>query len=503
MTLEPSAPPTRPARGIASAGAWSVGGKLVSRLFDLATLVILTAILTPADFGLVAKAMAVVMLVEMVTLLPIETPILRVKSPGRSLYDTAFTITLIRALLIGGLLVALSGPIAVYFKDPRLTTLICVLALAPALRGCLSPKMAELTRVYDMRFEAAMDIASKVASLIVVTAVALATGSYWAIAVGTIVTTLVLNVMSYVFAPYRPRLTLTDWPAFRDIATWVTLSQSIQAMSWQLDNFILGRMLGNDAFGRYAIARQLSDIPYQAIAMPLTRPMVASFSAAAEDTARQRQLWLRFSNGMLFAVGPIFVSLAALAPDVVFVLLGTGWDGAGLLLAGLAVTSLAALPAVPLNPFAAASFRTRLIALRILVQFLLSIPLLILGAYLAGALGVIVAKGLVNLAMLAFVITVLRDRIGLPVGQQIRAYWRSVLSLAFLGVLLYAVGGAFAEMSDGNRLLTALRLLVIALPCIGAYLVLCIGLWRFTGQPEGAEEFLWRKITPRFRRAPA
>ncbi|SDL16142.1 phosphopantetheine--protein transferase domain-containing protein [Aliiruegeria lutimaris] len=488
-------PPGAAGRGIANAGLWAVGGKLASRVFDLATLIILTAILEPADFGLVAKAMTVVVLVEVITMVPIDTPILRIKTPSSSLYDTAFTLNLIRAGVIAVLIVGLSQPLSVYFKDSRLASLMWWLSLGPALRACVSPKLAEFTRVFDMRPEALMDVVSKVTSLLVVTFVAIATRSYWAIAVGTVTTTFVLNVLSYILAPYRPRLSLRHWLDYKDVVTWVTLSQSLQAMNWQLDNLILGRMLGNDLFGRYAIAKQLNDIPFQALAVPLTRPMIAAFSAATDDKSLRR-LWLSYSNGVLFTVGAILVTLAILAEDVIFVLLGPGWTDSSHYLTALALATLPALPIVPLNPFAVATFRSRLVALRILLQFLFSVPALIAGAMLAGVMGTILAKALVECAMLIFAAQVLRSELGLPLRRQFLSYWRSLLGFAALCLLLLLLRDLGAGLTDGSRILTALRLIAISIPCLLGYVGTCLALWRVAGRPAGPEAFLWRKIKP-------
>ena len=56
---------------IARAGSWSVGGKLIARLIDLASLVVLAAALDSASFGLVAQAMIVILVIEAVTCMPV------------------------------------------------------------------------------------------------------------------------------------------------------------------------------------------------------------------------------------------------------------------------------------------------------------------------------------------------------------------------------------------------------------------------------------------------
>ncbi|MEL6211030.1 MAG: oligosaccharide flippase family protein, partial [Pseudomonadota bacterium] len=146
---------------LASASSWSIGGQLAAKLLDLATLVVLLYFLTPADFGLVAQALTIVVIVEAVTMVPIQTPILRIAQPERALYDTAFTLTLLRAMLIGAIMALCAVPLAAYFREPDLPPLLYALALAPMVRGCLSPMMAEFDRRYDLRPYAVMEVTAK------------------------------------------------------------------------------------------------------------------------------------------------------------------------------------------------------------------------------------------------------------------------------------------------------------------------------------------------------
>jgi len=135
--------------GTLKAGSWVVFGKLLSRFIDFALLLILGRILTPDDFGLVALAMAPVFIIEAVLSIPIAQAILSHPKVNRATYDTAFTLSIIRGLILGTVLITLSFPMAQYFEDERLTSLICVLAIAPILRGAISPRIADYMRRMD------------------------------------------------------------------------------------------------------------------------------------------------------------------------------------------------------------------------------------------------------------------------------------------------------------------------------------------------------------------
>jgi O-antigen/teichoic acid export membrane protein len=483
-------------QGLVFAGAWSIGGKLTAKLIDLATLIILTGILDPEDFGLVAMAMAVIVVIEAITSVPIEAPILRIKEPQKEVYDTAFTLTVLRAGTILVIVAALSVPLSIYFDEERLVALLLVLCLAPCLRGCLSPRMASYVRHYNMRPEAFMDVTSKAFSLIAVTLIAMATKSYWSIVAGTVLTTLVLNLMSYWYARYRPRLTLSCWKQFADIVTWNTAAQFFEAMNWQLDQLLLGRYLTVGAFGTYSVSRALAEIPEQAAVLPLKRPMVSAFTQA-RDPEVLRSLWVSFSNGVFFSIAPFLVLLAMMAPSVVFVVLGPGWEASGVFVASLALAVIPSLPSVPFQPLAVSIFKTKLVTLKIVVQFAFTVPLVTLAVIYAGAIGAIIAKGLVGLAMTVYVASLVRKHIGLSLWAQSQAVWRTSVSLVAMGLVIHFFGEGSMVSERASRLTVALQLIGTSFVGLFVYLAASLLLWGLSGRPRGIEQSIFRLVLRR------
>ena len=158
----------------ASGSAWLIAARMGTRAIDLATLMLLARLLTPADFGVVAVAMVLVQIVEAVFELPVAQVLVRAASPAhrtsgatgddRAMLDPAFTLSVARGLVVAALLAAAALPFARAYHDGRLLGLICFLALAPALRGIASPRLALYARVLDFRRDCASDLVGKLCS---------------------------------------------------------------------------------------------------------------------------------------------------------------------------------------------------------------------------------------------------------------------------------------------------------------------------------------------------
>src|SRR5262245_20119157 len=105
------------------AGAWTVGSRLGAKLIDLAMLLCLARFLGPAEFGLVAMAMAAVFIVEALFDLPMAAALIRLPQLTPGLLHTAFTLSLLRGLVVALLLLAVAWPLAAFNNEPRLSLL--------------------------------------------------------------------------------------------------------------------------------------------------------------------------------------------------------------------------------------------------------------------------------------------------------------------------------------------------------------------------------------------
>ena len=217
--------------GISS--TWTIGARLISRIIALVTMIMLAHILHPEDFGLVAIAMTVIFIVEAALELPVSQALVRLDVIRLEHYDTAFTLGLLRGLLLTVIVCLISFPFARFYGDSRLIPLVCVLSIAPASRSLISPKLASFAKSFNFVPDFTMEFFGKLSAFAVAISLALFTRSYWAVAAGTLVTPVVSTLISYYVAPYRPRISLKELPAFSGFLGWITAAQIVGAVNWQ------------------------------------------------------------------------------------------------------------------------------------------------------------------------------------------------------------------------------------------------------------------------------
>src|SRR5450830_1844049 len=109
--------------------------KMVERSIGLVSTLILARVLTPADFGLVAMAMSVVGLTELMGAFGFDVAIIQNQNAERKHYDTAWTFNVLFSVATAALLLALTYFAAAFYKEPRLYYVLPALAVGALVAG--------------------------------------------------------------------------------------------------------------------------------------------------------------------------------------------------------------------------------------------------------------------------------------------------------------------------------------------------------------------------------
>jgi O-antigen/teichoic acid export membrane protein len=463
----------------------------MTRLIDMIALIALARALNPAAFGLVALAMSTVYIVEAATELPLVSALVRLKDVGRSQLDTSFTLSLLRGLILAGILCLAAWPLAEFYDDRRLVALISALSIAPAARGLVNPNLALDARAIQFWRFFAIDLSGKAISALIAIATALITHSYWAIAIYTIGAPLLSSIVSFALAPYLPRLTLIAWREFTRYIAWNTAGQIIQAFNWQFDRLLLGRSLPKIQFGQYVLASDVAALPEQGLVKPIIGPLMSGFVAARELPARLRGAYLRADSAIFSAGVPIMLGLSAMAEPAMRIALGEKWAPSAPMLQWLALTLVPPLAAAPMPALAAALDRPEVVTYKVVIETFVRIPLLIAGAWFMGLYGVIYARLATDTLMSVVSMAMVERLIGLPIFSQLKDLWRSALA----GGALYGTVLAmqpFLHHQSGFTLITWSAVTATAGGLV--YVAVAFICWHLAGKPPGMEGDLARRL---------
>ncbi len=463
---------------VAAGAGWLYGYRWVERLLDFVAVVVLARLLSPDDFGLVAIAASIVAIIDGLAAFDVHKALIRRPDADQALYDSAWTLALARGVLSALIMVSM----APFFSDPRLSTVLCVLALSPLLLGLSNPRFARFETELVYSRIGIQTLTAKVGSFVVTLAVAWVTRSYWALVAGTLVSSLLLTVLSYALRPYRPRPSLRRWRDIFGFSGWLSLTTAVTTLSMETDKLIVGKLLGVTDTGRYYMTQRVGVLPTRELISPLQRILFPSFSALLSDPARLRRVALESVNVLGSLSLPAAVGFALVAPDFVPLVLGDQWLAIVPLLVilvpylGVRATLAMTLPCV------LALGRTRLLFGVSLAYALVHVPLFVAGTAVYGLVGAIWSLVLAGVVYSGLNVWMLHRTLAIRLREILGQLVRPTLASAILVVGLLLFDGTVGASLSG-WLSLGVRVPLGAL----LYGVALWAQWAAAGKPAGLE----------------
>jgi PST family polysaccharide transporter len=323
---------------------WSVLAGGTSKALAVASMVVLARLLDREEFGVAAYALTFTTVLELLRGLGIGQALIFFPGDERR-SQTAFWILLANAGLLAVLVVAAAPLLAAFFRDPRAAGVILPLALYfPALAlGQVQDVQLRKELRFGLRF--APELARSVAKAVVGVGLALLGWSYWSIVSAQVAGAVAFSAALWVLVPWRPRLVFDRDEARRLLGygRHLVVVAVLVVIAQRADHLVVGRFLGPEALGVYAIAFTIPALVFQASA-GLSQVLFPAYALLERDRARLRSAALRTLRLAAAAFVPLGVGLGLCAEPLVLVGFGAQWRDAAAVLPWMgAWTVLAAL----------------------------------------------------------------------------------------------------------------------------------------------------------------
>ncbi len=472
----------RTARG----AGWVIGWRMTTRLIGMASTLILARLLVPADFGLVALANIFAGTVEAFSTVGVEQALIRAPCPDRDLYDTGFTINLLRGLLTAALIALFAHPLAAFYGDLRLAPLLYLLAAATAADGLENIGIIEFRRnlIFDKEFR--LKVFPRLLSVVVTIACALAWRSYWALMAGILAGRLFLLAQGYVMHPFRPRISLRRWREIAAYSFWVWLTALVWTIHDRVGNLAIGRVVGPASLGVFMIGGEVAGLPSSELVLPLTRACFPGFAAIRQEGGNSGKAFLRIVGVMMVLSLPAGIGLALVAAPLIRLGFGAQWMAAVPVMRILALAGTLGVFASIGSTLLSAHAHLRPLFLLSLGSVVVKLPLLVVLGERYNIVGVAVAVGATTIGEHLVNIGIVMRRYRISFAALAGAVWRPVLATAAMAAVLGLSGlGWSAPPAPAGPLAAAL----FAAAALGAlvYGAALFALWAGCGKPAGAE----------------
>lgn len=473
--------------------AWIGSSRLLVNGLGLISTLVLARLLVPEDFGLVALAESIFAMIAAITELSLAQSLVQHRNPRAHHYHTAFTLNLLRAVVLAVVMAGLGFPFAQLYGDARLVDLFLVLAVATVISGLENPMLVTFTRKLIFWQEFALNVASKLVGFVVAIAIAYAFRSLWALVLGSLAAQLTRVIVSYAVHPYRPRFSLRGYRDLLSFSVWLTLSNGIQTANWRLDPVLLGLFVPTGAVGHYSVGNRIAYLPIKEGLGPLRTLFFPAFSRMQDNLHRLRHAYLNGQGLVCLLAMPIGFGFAVLAAPLVELAMGRQWLPAVPVIQALVI--LSALQVIESSQaLAMALDRTREVFRRDARVFVIRIPIVLAGLLAGSAtelgalMGIVVGRAISSLINIALNLRLVAIISGIPVTRQLSVVWRPLLAAGAMGTTLAFGMSRFAPLSGLSGALATLGLATGTGAIL--YALFLTLLWLAARRPEGAERTL-------------
>jgi lipopolysaccharide exporter len=473
---------------MASSAAWMGGFRLFERLLGVVSTLVLARLLLPADFGLVAMAMAVFAALEVFGSFNFDLALVQREHPERRHFDTAWTYTVIVSVVSALALCALALPAAKFYDEPRVEFILYALAFCAFLQGFENIGLVYFQRDLTLGKEVRFRCAKRVIGFVVTIPLAFVLRNYWALVIGIVVSRVSGVWLSYLMHPYRPRFSLRAGDDLFHFSKWMLVNNVLLFAVVKGVDFTIGKLAGPAALGLYSVAYEISNLPTTELVMPIGRAVFPGYAMIAGDTDRLRDAYLKVLAVIAIFAVPAGTGIVVLAEPIVHALLGERWLGTVPLIQWLALYGIMRACSSNMGSVYLALGRPRLITGLGLLTVTILAPLLIWLTPRYGSL----AAGWALLAASAVTLPpsfwILRRLIGLRLWSVHQAMWRPVVASSAMGL---AIGAVHASFPFANRMADVL---VYVLFGVTIYILTILLLWYSCGAPAGAERYLLHTV---------
>ena len=313
------------------ASIWSTFSELLAKLISPLVFLLLTRILTPEDYGIVAVATTILGFVYVITDLGANSVIIQYRNND---LDDILNVAFWMNLIIGGVLCVVVFILADYIANilgqDKAGIVIRVMAIQIIPYSLCSVQTTIKKKYLDFKTLFYIRIVTVGVPAIVSIPIALLGGGYWAIIWGSVTGSFFSAIVLWMKSEWRPALSFKHsqfkylfskslWDSIEQLSIWIPMG---------LDTYLITKYLSVVDLGLYTTSRSLFSTISGLIFAPIIPVMFSTFSKLQKERSPSLNKILMYSQTIITASIAFVCTFVFIYRDVIAGLIFTNkWDG--------------------------------------------------------------------------------------------------------------------------------------------------------------------------------
>jgi O-antigen/teichoic acid export membrane protein len=410
----------------ASALRWNSFAVVGRQAFQFLTSVVLARILGPSSYGIISAATIYITLTTLVLDQGLASALIQRPTLSRWAPGAVATLNIAMGVVVAAATWFAAPWVAEFFSVDRLTPVLRLLGLGLVVKCLAIAPRAMQSRSLTFRPIAIADVAGSAVGCVLGVAAALAGAGPASVVFQVVGADAVIAVILLTSAHGPvPNMRLGELRVILPYGSRVMATNGIAYFSRNIDNILVGRVLGIVALSYYGMAYRVLVIPVQMIGQTVSRVMFPVFSRIADRRGLLADNLLRSMEMLATVTVPLMAFLAAASPEVIRVVLGAEWLPAASLLSVLAVAGARETVMYVSGPLIKATGHVRLLVRYELLATTVQVGGIVIGLQF-GVLGVAVGYATAGFALTPVLLAIQRRLAGVTLSAQGMAVWPSI-----------------------------------------------------------------------------
>lgn len=265
---------------------WTIVGYGGSQILRFGSNLVLTRLLFPELFGLMAIVNVFLTGLHLFSDLGLNASIIQSKRGDDPVFlNTAWTLSIIRGAVLWLCCLGIAYPAAQFYHEPRLLWLLPLVGLSTLVGGFCSTSLSTLNRHLALKQISLYELGGQIVGLVVTLIWAWLNPSILALVAGGLVASVFQLIASHRLNGDRRNRITWDGDSIKELISfgkWIFLSTAIYFLSSSTDRLILGKLFTFQLLGVYGIALTLSDVPRQIVFAVATKVIYPAYSKFVE-----------------------------------------------------------------------------------------------------------------------------------------------------------------------------------------------------------------------------
>jgi O-antigen/teichoic acid export membrane protein len=350
---------------------WGAFGKLVNQTLSWVATIWVIRLLSPEDFAIIALSDLAIGVLLVIGQFGLGGALIRVPNITNKKINKSFSVLIFANILLFIVFQLCAPVVANLLAQPKLTTLIQVSSLSFLLVPFITVNKALINRNMKYKQLNLMDIAISLAQILTNLTLAILGYGFWALAIGVLVAQF-LRVIGYSFiANSKLRITLS-FEGFLPLIKDGSLN-FFHSAGWEvnqrIDTLLINLYSGSNALGIYRVVLSLAEKPVVMVGQLIQQIGLSSFSKVSKDKELVGYYVVKSTAILALVLFPVFLGIAAVAPNLVPLFLGDKWVAAIIPLQVICIVQMInALRVIPGSALYASGYAKRKL-LHVLVAF--------------------------------------------------------------------------------------------------------------------------------------